>query len=262
VGHGGDSYLLDRASVDLLQAAGRPMGVEGTPGPAVTVALLWARAFGANPLAMVLAQTALLCASWAFLTGEVLACLPGRRGRGGAALLLLAVGLTPAVGGWAYAVSPVPLALSGAAFLLALHLRASRRWPGGTVGERATLGAGVLAAVLFLAGCLVGNGPQGGSLAGELPPLGGRVLPGRGLALAFYRLEAPPPRMSFPEQRQALERRGAGEALFGRRFLPELSSDGRGAPRPWAAPRGPPAGGPRRGAGRLGAPSPRSAPAP
>ena len=235
VGHRGDSYLLDRASVDLLRAAGQPLGVETGPVSAVAVPLLWARAFGANPLAMVLAQTALLCAAWAFLTGEVRTCLPGRRGRGGAALLLLALGLTPAVAGWAYAVSPVPLALSGVAFLLALLLRASRRWGGGRTGERAALGAGILAAVLFLAGCLVGEGPRGGSLAGELPPPGGRVLPGRGLALAFYRLEAPPPRMSFPERQRALERRGAGEALFGRRFLPELSSDGRGAPWPWPA---------------------------
>ncbi|MGC8763578.1 MAG: hypothetical protein ACP5VN_08110, partial [Acidobacteriota bacterium] len=67
--------------------------------------------------------------------------------------------------------------------------------------------------------------------AGTPPPAGGRMAPGRSLALAFYRLEAPPPRMSLRERQEAVGRREAGEPLFRRRYLPELSSDGSRAPR-------------------------------
>ncbi|MGC8763579.1 MAG: hypothetical protein ACP5VN_08115, partial [Acidobacteriota bacterium] len=135
----GETFLLDGGSVGLLWEAGGLPGEPGKGWAAWAVPLLWAKAFGANPLAMVIAQVALMCASWAFLAVEVAACLPGRRGRRGAVLLLLALGLTPEVGGWVYAVSPVPLALSAAAFLLALSLRAARRWPYGRGGERAAL---------------------------------------------------------------------------------------------------------------------------
>ncbi len=177
--HRGDSYWLDQGSVDLLAAAGASSAMPAPGGPGGPVPLRWAGAFGADPLAMVLAQTALLCASWAFLTAEILAFLPRRPGRGVAALLLLGLGLTPAVGGWAYAVSPIPLALSGAAFLLALFLRAARRWGRGKGAERALLSAGILLAFLFLVGSLSG-GSAGKGGTGGCPPAGGRVEPGGG----------------------------------------------------------------------------------
>lgn len=224
--HGGDSYGLDAGAVHLFRDAAGLVGGEVWNRGVRALPLLWTHAFGANPLAYVLAQTVLLCASWAFLTAEVLSCLPGPKRRTGAALLLLGVGLTPSVGGWAYAVSPIAPALSATAFLLALSLRATRRWSYATRDERAAVGVGVLAAGLLLAGFLSGWGAGGGSPTGPFP-VGTKVRPGQGLAVAFYRLESPPPRMSLPERRQVFEKRTAKEALFQRRFLPELSSDGR-----------------------------------